>query len=62
MEKVKKFISALKAEVVRIVWPTKKVLAANTGTSLAVIFIVAAIMFGFDSGASALVQFVLRFF
>lgn len=60
MEKFKKWLSGMKAELKKVVWPKPKKLATETCVSLAFIVAVAALMFGFDQIGTVIVKFFVN--
>ena len=50
-----------KSELKKVVWPTKKQLATNTGVALVVMAISAVVLWGFDELASLAVNTIFKF-
>lgn len=59
MEKIKKWFRGLKAEIKKIVWPTKKKVAGGSLAAAAFMVATAAVLFGFDTLADMLVRAIL---
>lgn len=59
MEKIKKWFRGLKAEIKKIVWPTKKKVAGGSLAATAFMVVTAAVLFGFDTLADMLVRAIL---
>ena len=61
-EKISKWWRELKAELKKVVWPTRKQTMSNTGVALVVTFVSAVVLWGFDTlathGVSALLKLV----
>jgi len=61
-EKIKKWFREMKAELKKIVWPTKNTVAKNTAVALGVMAVCAVCIWGFDQiaqlGVKALINLV----
>ena len=60
--RVKKWFRDMKSELKKVVWPTPKQTAKNTGVALVVIIICAIVLWGFDSAAQATVRALIDIF
>ena len=58
--RVRLYFRDLKAEMKKVVWPTRKQVLNNTGVVLTVVVITALFLFGVDSGLGAAIQAVLK--
>lgn len=60
--KIKKWFKEMKAELKKVIWPTKKQVANNTGVALVVMLVSAVAIWGFDQiaqmGVKALITLV----
>ena len=61
-DRVKKWFRDMKSELKKVVWPTPKQTAKNTGVALVVIIICAIVLGGFDSAAQATVRALIDIF
>ena len=61
-ERVKKWFRDMKSELKKVVWPTPKQTAKNTGVALVVIVVCAVVLWAFDSAAQATVQALIDIF
>ena len=59
IDKTKKWISGLKSEIKKVVWPTPKKLFTNAAASVAAILVTAAAIFGFDALSQLFVKAAL---
>ena len=59
IDKTKKWISGLKSEIKKVVWPTPKKLFANAAASVAAILVTAAAIFCFDALSQLFVKAAL---
>lgn len=57
---IRKYFRELKAEMKKVVWPTKKEVINNTGVVMGVMVIMALFLFGVDSGLGAAIQAILK--
>ena len=61
-EKIKKWFREMKAELKKVVWPTKSTVVKNTSVALAVMAVAAIAIWGFDQiaqlGVKALINLV----
>ena len=62
VQRVKKWFRDMKSELKKVVWPTPKQTAKNTGVALVVIIICAIVLWGFDSAAQATVRALIDIF
>ena len=60
--RVKKWFRDMKSELKKVVWPTPKQTAKNTGVALVVIVVCAIVLWGFDSAAQATVKALINIF
>ena len=60
--RVKKWFRDMKSELKKVVWPTPKQTAKNTGVALVVIIVCAVVLWGFDSAAQATVRALIDIF
>ncbi len=60
--RVKKWFRDMKSELKKVVWPTPKQTAKNTGVALVVIVVCAVVLWGFDSAAQATVRALIDIF
>ena len=60
--RIKKWFRDMKSELKKVVWPTPKQTAKNTGIALVVIIICAIVLWGFDSAAQATVRALIDIF
>lgn len=58
-ERISRWWNELKAELKKVVWPTRKQTMSNTGVALAATFVSAVVLWGFDSLARLGVQGLL---
>ena len=58
--RISKWFREMKSELKKVVWPTPKQLAQNTGVSLAVMASSAVVLWGFDWIADQGVQLLLK--
>ena len=58
-EKIGKWFREMKSELKKVIWPTPKQLMKNSGVSLVVMIASAAVIWGFDQLAQALVRALL---
>ena len=61
-QRVKKWFRDMKSELKKVVWPTPKQTAKNTGVALVVIVVCAIVLWGFDSAAEAVVKALINIF
>ncbi len=61
-QRVKKWFRDMKSELKKVVWPTPKQTAKNTGVALVVIIVCAIVLWGFDSAAQATVKALINIF
>ena len=59
-KKFLKFFKDLKAEIKKVVWPTKKVVVNNTGIVLAAMFVSGIFIWGIDTGFKFLFDLILK--
>ena len=59
-QRIGKWFRDMKSELRKVVWPTPKQLAQNTGIALVVMAIAAVILFAFDKGAGAAVNAIFE--
>ncbi len=62
MVRIKKWFRDMKSELKKVVWPTPKQTAKNTGVALVVIIVCAVVLWGFDSVAQATVKALINIF
>ena len=62
MVRIKKWFRDMKSELKKVVWPTPKQTAKNTGVALVVIVVCAIVLWGFDSVAQATVKALINIF
>ena len=60
--RIKKWFRDMKSELKKVVWPTPKQTAKNTGVALVVIVVCAVVLWGFDSAAQATVKGLINIF
>ena len=60
--RIKKWFRDMKSELKKVVWPTPKQTAKNTGVALVVIVVCAVVLWGFDSIASRAVEALISLF
>ena len=60
--RVKKWFRDMKSELKKVVWPTPKQTAKNTGVALVVIVLCAVVLWGFDNIAQAVVRALIDIF
>ena len=58
-DRMKKWFRDMKSELKKVIWPTPKQLAKNTGVSLAVMVASAIVIWGFDQLAQMLIRALL---
>ena len=58
-KRIGKWFREMKSELKKVIWPTPKQLAKNTGVSLAMMLASAVVIWGFDQLAQALVRALL---
>lgn len=58
--KVVKYFRDLKAEIKKVVWPSKKQIVNNTVVVLVALTLSSAVLFGVDLGLKTLVEFILN--
>ncbi|MDR0947134.1 MAG: preprotein translocase subunit SecE [Ruminococcus sp.] len=51
-----RYFKEMRSELKKVVWPSRKKVFHNTGVVMVVMVIVAIVLFGVDTGLSALVQ------
>lgn len=56
---IRKYFRELKAEIKKVVWPSRKQVVNNTGVVLSVMVIMALFLFGVDSALGAAVKALL---
>ena len=61
-QRVKRWFREMKSELKKVVWPTPKQTAKNTGVALVVIVVCAIVLWGFDSAAEAVVKALINIF
>ncbi len=59
-KRIGKWFREMKSELKKVVWPTPKQLAQNTGVALVVMAIAAVILWVFDKGAGAAVNAIFE--
>ena len=57
---IRKYFRELKAEMKKVVWPTRKEVFNNTGVVMGVMIIVALFLFGVDTGLGAVITKILE--
>lgn len=57
---MRKWFRELKAELKKVVWPTRKQVVNNTGVVLSIMVAMALFLFGVDSGLGAAIQAILK--
>ncbi len=62
MQRIKKWFRDMKSELKKVVWPTPKQTAKNTGVALVVIIVCAIVLWGFDTAAQATVEALINIF
>ena len=60
--RIKKWFRDMKSELKKVVWPTPKQTAKNTGVALVVIVVCAVVLWGFDQLAQQTIQFLISRF
>ena len=58
-KRIGKWFREMKSELKKVIWPTPKQLAKNTGVSLAVMVASAVVIWGFDQLAQMLIRALL---
>ena len=58
--RIKKWFHDMKSELKKVIWPTPKQLATNTGVALVVMAVAAVVLWVFDKGAGAAVQAIFE--
>ena len=58
-KRIAKWFREMKSELKKVIWPTPKQLAKNTGISLVVMIVSALVIWGFDQLAQFLVRALL---
>ena len=58
--KVRKYFRELRSELKKVVWPTPKQLATNTGVALFVMALAAVVLWGFDELAGLVVNVIFE--
>ena len=58
--RIRLYFRDLKAEIKKVVWPSRKQVINNTGVVLVVMGIMALFLFGVDSGLGAAVEALLK--
>ena len=61
-QRVGKWFRDMKSELKKVVWPTPKQTAKNTGVALVVIVLCAVVLWGFDNIAQAVVRALIDIF
>ena len=56
---IRKYFRELRAEMKKVVWPTRKQVLNNTGIVLSVMVVMALFLFGVDSGLGAAIKAIL---
>ena len=59
-KRIGKWFREMKSELTKVLWPTPKQLATNTGVALVVMAVAAIVLFGFDKLAGAEVQVLFK--
>ena len=57
---IRKWFRELRAELKKVVWPTRKQVVNNTGVVLSIMVVVALFLFGVDSGLGVAIQAILK--
>ena len=57
---IRKWFRELRAEMKKVVWPTRKQVLNNTGVVLTVMAVMALFLFGVDSGLGAAIKAILK--
>lgn len=57
---IRKYLRELKAEIKKVVWPTRQQVTRNTGVVLVIMVVMAVFLFGVDSGLGAAVRAILK--
>ncbi len=57
---IRKYFRELKAEMKKVVWPTRQQVTKNTGVVLTVMVVMALFLFGVDSGLGAAIKAILK--
>ncbi len=58
-QRVKKWVREMRSELKKVIWPTPKQTAKNTGVALVVMVISAIVIWGFDEIAQVIVKAVI---
>lgn len=61
-QRIKKWFRDMKSELKKVVWPTPKQTAKNTGVALVVIVVCAIVLWGFDQVAQQTVRALIDIF
>ncbi|MCD8322054.1 MAG: preprotein translocase subunit SecE [Oscillospiraceae bacterium] len=61
-KRIGKWFRDMKSELKKVVWPTRKQTAKNTGIAVVMIVVCAIVLWGFDSAAQALVKALINIF
>ena len=61
-KRIAKWWREMKSELKKVIWPGPKQVFKNTVVSLVVMLVFAVVLWGFDSLASAIVQFLISIF
>ena len=59
-QRIGKWFRELKSELKKVVWPTPKALAKNTGVALFVMAVAAVVLWGFDELAGLVVNVIFE--
>lgn len=59
-QRIGKWFRDMKSELKKVVWPTPKQLATNTGVALVVMALAAVVLWVFDKGAGAAVNAIFE--
>ena len=57
---IRKYFRELKAEMKKVVWPTRQQVTKTTGVVLSVMVVMALFLFGVDSGLGAAIKAILK--
>lgn len=57
--RIRLYFRDLKAELKKVVWPTRKQVINNTGVVMSVMIVMALFLFGVDSGLGAAIKAIL---
>ena len=57
---IRKYFRELKAEIKKVVWPTRQQVVKNTGVVLTIMVVMAVFLFGVDSGLGAAIKAILK--